>query len=377
MEVFTSYHNIISPLGFTTKENYSSLLGNKLGVKSQRFGKLDESFCLSVIDEKTINGAAEKITNSVLFTKLEKLSILSIQNVLEQSGVSLSDFKTLLIYSTTKGNIDLLDNSIKQNFPKERTYLSAMANVIGGYFKAANKPLVLSNACISGLLAIITAQRLIKAGQYENVIVCGGDLVTEFTVSGFKSFNALSPNPCQPFDAKRDGINLGEAVSTLLITKNKNGLATTAMQIVNGASANDANHISGPSRTGDGLFKAISETIKEKTYKIDFISAHGTATPYNDEMESIAFERMGLTDIPVNSLKGYYGHTLGAAGVLETVITLEAASENQMIKSAGFSEKGVSGKIEMIKEHQTSQVNTILKTASGFGGCNAAALFVK
>lgn len=377
MEVFTSYHNIISPLGFTTKENYSSLLGNKLGVKPRRFGKQDESFCLSVIEEQKINEAAEKITNSVLFTKLEKLSILSIQNVLEQSGVSLSDSKTLLIYSTTKGNIDLLDNSAKQNFPKERTYLSAMTNVIGDYFEAANKPLVLSNACISGLLAIITAQRLIKAGQYENVIVCGGDLVTEFTVSGFKSFNALSPNPCQPFDAKRDGINLGEAVATLLITKNKNGLAKSAMQMVNGASTNDANHISGPSRTGDGLFKAISETFEGKKHKIDFISAHGTATPYNDEMESIAFERMGLTNIPVNSLKGYYGHTLGAAGVLETVITLEAASENQMIKSAGFSEKGVSGKIEIIKEHQTSIIKTILKTASGFGGCNAAALFVK
>ncbi len=377
MEVFTSYHNIVSPLGFTTKENYSSLLNNKLGVKTHRLGKLDELFCLSVIDEQKINEASGKIHNSVLFSKLEKLSILSIQDVLEQSDVSLSDPKTLLIYSTTKGNIDLLDASLKHNFPKERTYLSVMASVVGNYFKAANKPMVLSNACISGLLAIITAQRLIKAGQYENVIVCGGDLVTEFTVSGFKSFNALSPNPCQPFDARREGINLGEAVSTLLITKNKNALAPSCMQIVNGASANDANHISGPSRNGDGLFKAITETLEGKNYKIDVISAHGTATPYNDEMESIAFERCALTDIPVNSLKGYYGHTLGAAGVLETVLTLEAALENQLIKSAGFKEKGVSGNITIINEHKKVPVKTILKTASGFGGCNAAALFLK
>jgi len=377
VEVFASYHNIISPLGFTTKENYSSLLNNKLGVKSQRFGKLDESFCLSVIDEQKISKASEKIPNHLLFTKLEKLSILSIQDVIEQSGISLSDPKTLLIYSTTKGNIDLLDTSLKHNFPKERTYLSAMAIVIGDYFKMANKPLVLSNACISGLLAIITAQRLIKAGQYENIIVCGGDLVTEFTVSGFKSFNALSPNPCQPFDAGRNGINLGEAVSSLLVTKNKKSLAPSSMQINSGASANDANHISGPSRTGDGLFKAISETISENKSKIDVISAHGTATPYNDEMESIAFERAGLTYVPVNSLKGYYGHTLGAAGVLETVLTMEAANQNQLIRSGGFTEKGVSGNIEILKEHQTSNVKTILKTASGFGGCNAAALFTK
>lgn len=377
MEVFTSYHNVISPLGFNTKENYSAIINNQLGVKQCRFGKLDELFCLSIIDEQNLNSATEKIKDATLYTKLEKLSILSIQDVLNQSGISLSDSKTLLIYSTTKGNIDLLDISSKHSFPNERTYLSVMANTIGKYYNAINKPLVLSNACISGLLAIITAQRLIKAGQYENIIVCGGDLVTEFTVSGFKSFNALSQNPCKPFDAKREGINLGEAVSTILITKNKTSLPKSSMQIVNGASANDANHISGPSRTGDGLFKAVTQTLKGNNFKVDTISAHGTATPFNDEMESIAFERAGLTNVPVNSLKGYYGHTLGAAGVLETVLTLEAASNNQLLKSVGYKEKGVSGNIEIIKEHQTTEIKTILKTASGFGGCNAAALFVK
>ncbi len=388
MEVFTSYHNIISPLGFTTKENYSSVLADKLGVTPCHYGKLNEAFCLSIISEEQLNSASQQIKDAILYSKLEKLSILSIQDVLNQSGLSLSDPKTLLIYSTTKGNIDLLDNSIKQNIPKERAYLSSMTNTVANYFKAINKPLVISNACISGLLAIVNAQRLIKSGQYENILVCGGDLVTEFTVSGFKSFNALSQNPCKPFDVRRDGINLGEAVAALLITKNKNNLPPSAMQIVNGASANDANHISGPSRAGDGLFQCIIQTLKNiptaiRT-KIDTINAHGTATPYNDEMESIAFERAALINVPVNSLKGYYGHTLGAAGVLETVLTIEAASEDQLIRSAGFSEMGVSGKIEMITEHtrlpdgqEKANIKTILKTASGFGGCNAAALFVK
>lgn len=377
MEVFTSYHNVISPLGFTTKENYSAILNDQLGVKPHRFGKLDEWFCLSVIDNNDLNPASEKVKNAGTFTKLEQLSILSIQDVLNQSGISLTDAKTLLIYSTTKGNIDLLDSTIKHPFPKERVYLNVMANAIAKYFNAINTPLVVSNACISGLLAIITAQRLIAAGQYENIIVCGGDLVTEFTVSGFKSFNALSQNPCKPFDASRAGINLGEAVSTILITKNASALPPSSMQIVKGASANDANHISGPSRTGDGLFKAVSHTLKGNSFKVDTISAHGTATPYNDEMESIAFERAGLTNVPVNSLKGYYGHTLGAAGVLEAVLTLEAASQNQLLKSVGYNEKGVSGTIEIIKEHQKANIKTILKTASGFGGCNAAAVFIK
>lgn len=376
-EVYTSYNNIISSLGFSTKENYSALLLNKTGLKPVKLGKLNETFCLSVIDNELIRKAQSDIKNHQLFTKLEKLSILSISDVLNQSGVSLSDPKTLLIYSTTKGNIDLLDASVKQNIDIRRSYLPSMANTIGNYFNAANKPLVLSNACISGILAIVNAKRLITQGLYTNIVVCGGDLITEFVVSGFKSFNALSSDPCKPFDAHRIGINLGEAVSSLLITCDNSVLSPSAMRIVSGASANDANHISGPSRTAEGLFKAIKETMKNLPEKPDTINAHGTATPFNDEMESIAFERAELCNVPLNSLKGYYGHTLGAAGVLETIITIEAGHDNKIIKSAGYTEKGVTGKIEVITETISTNINAILKTASGFGGCNAAALFSK
>lgn len=377
-EVFTSYSSIYSPLGFSTKDNYSALLSNITGVKSLQFGKLNEAFCLSVIDEKLLAEAALQLRNSHSYTKLEQLSILSIQDVLQQSGLSLKDSKTLLIYSTTKGNIDLLDTANASRFPKERVYLSVMANAIANYFEAANAPIVLSNACISGLLAIINAKRLIYEGFYDSIIICGGDLVTEFTVSGFKSFNALSANPCKPFNAKRDGINLGEAVATLLITKRSDLKTPTSLKIMNGASANDANHISGPSRTGDGLFQAIKHTFKNcPEITPDTINAHGTATPYNDEMESIAFERAGLTNVPVNSLKGYYGHTLGAAGVLETIIGIESAHNNQLLYSAGYQEKGVTGNIQIINKNQSKPINHLLKTASGFGGCNAAALFSK
>ena len=378
MEIFTSYHHIISPLGFNSEENYSAVLANKLGVKKINFGKLNNLFCLSVFSEENLNTVSQEINNSHLFTKLEKLSIFSIQQVLNKSAVSLTDKKTLLIYSTTKGNIDLFENQLPNLISKKRMYLSTMANEIGNYFGAVNKPLVVSNACISGLLSIIIAKRFISSGQFDNVIVCGGDLVSEFTVSGFKSFNALSVNPCKPFDAKRDGINLGEAVATILITKNKNLKTNSSMNIVNGASANDANHISGPSRNADGLVQAIQNTLKNNSeIKIDFINAHGTATPYNDEMESVAFERAALSEIPANSFKCYYGHTLGAAGVLETILSIEAARHGQIIKSAGFETSGVSGKMNVVKEYKTQTINSILKTASGFGGCNAAALFVR
>ncbi|MBS1637679.1 MAG: beta-ketoacyl synthase [Bacteroidetes bacterium] len=309
-------------------------------------------------------------------TRLELLSLLSIQDVLQQSGINAGDKDLGLIYTTTKGNIDLLEGD-HPGIDPNRVYLPVFANYLKQQLGLVNIPLVVSNACISGLLGIIMAQRFIEQKRCRHVIVCGGDILSEFTLSGFKSFNALSPEPCKPFDANRTGINLGEAVSSILITADETLAGHEKTQLVRGASANDANHISGPSRTGDGLLQAIQQTLVAGETLPGFISAHGTATPYNDEMESIAFERAGLTTMPVNSLKGYYGHTLGAAGVLETVISLMALHRQTFIKSAGYESKGVSGQIQLIDKTSPGTISSFLKTASGFGGCNGAALFMK
>lgn len=374
--IFASYNNIISPLGFSTAENYQAVSDSKVGVKKIILPFSTEIFCVGKIDDEQLKQRFAPLGNIDSYTKLEQLSILSIQDVIDQSGIDPKGHRTLLIYSTTKGNIDILENVYKNIDPK-RAYLSVFAKQLQLYFKFAHTPVVLSNACISGILAIVMAQRFIEQGAYDNVLVCGGDILSEFTISGFKSFNALSSEPSKPFDANRIGINLGEAVSTILIT-NKKELATSYnTQIVSGASANDANHISGPSRTGDGLFQCLQNLQLKNKEDIGFVSAHGTATPFNDEMESIAFERAGLNDVPVNSLKGYYGHTLGAAGVLETVLSLESLRNQQLIKSEGYETKGVSGNITMIEKHESKSFSSFIKTASGFGGCNAAALFQK
>ncbi len=381
--IFTSYNNIISPLGFSTQENYQAVSNSIVGVQKIKLPFSQDEFCVAKISDDKIQEHLSKIKHAETHTKLEQLSILSIQNVINQSGINPKDNRTLLIYSTTKGNIDILsfdyaqDNKYK-GIDSKRAYLSVFAKHLQNHFQFTHTPIVLSNACISGILAIIIAKRFIEQGAYDNVLVCGGDILSEFTISGFKSFNALSNEPSKPFDANRVGINLGEAVSTILITNQKELATPYNTQIVSGASANDANHISGPSRTGDGLFQCLTETLKNGSItNIGFISAHGTATPFNDEMESIAFDRAGLNSIPVNSLKGYYGHTLGAAGVLETVLSLESMKHQHLIKSEGYETKGVSGDITMIESHQNKIFSSFIKTASGFGGCNAAALFKK
>ncbi|MDQ1265939.1 MAG: 3-oxoacyl-[acyl-carrier-protein] synthase, partial [Bacteroidota bacterium] len=239
-----------------------------------------------------------------------------------------------------------------------------------------NIPLVISSACIPGSMAIIHAARMIARGGYDNIIVSGGDIATEFVVSGFQSFQAISPEPCKPFDRDRKGLSIGEGCGTILLTcDNTNTGEFGKIAYLGGSISNDANHISGPSRTGEGQFIAIRNSMAEARITpadIDYISAHGTATPFNDEMEAKAFARSGLLEAPVNSLKGYIGHTLGAAGVIEAAAMLASMRNNFVYQSAGFENHGVEEPINIAGHGINKDLNICLKTASGFGGCNAA-----
>ena len=153
-----------------------------------------------------------------------------------------------------------------------------------------------------------------------------------------------------------------------------------AILLGGGSVSNDANHISGPSRTGEELWLAIRRSLEQSgtdATDIDFISAHGTATRYNDEMEAKAFHLASMEKIPLNSLKGYYGHTLGAAGILESIVTIHSMKENIIFPTLGFSTPGTEMPVNVVKEISKSNLRKTLKTASGFGGCNAAMVMIK
>ena len=155
---------------------------------------------------------------------------------------------------------------------------------------------------------------------------------------------------------------------------------SSGVKVSGGSVSNDANHISGPSRTGEELNLAISKAMNNaglSANDIDFISAHGTATLFNDEMEAKAITLAGLQLVPVNSLKGYYGHTLGAAGLIESIISIQSLKENLVIPTRGFENIGVTQPINVCSTLYSATLKNCLKTASGFGGCNAAMVFSK
>lgn len=363
---------IISPLGFSTSQNLESIRNNKSALKFHSNNRFSSGgFYAGIINQEKLDLNFSEIGRDEEYTNLEKMMLLAVYRVLEKNP-QLDLTNTALIVSTTKGNIDLLKNNSK--FPENRILLSELGKVIRNFFKFTKDPIVVSNACVSGALALAIARRLMNAGKFKQAIIVGGDLVSDFVVSGFQSFQALSENPCRPFSKTRDGINLGEAAAAILVSSEKKSEKHNII-LAGAASANDANHISGPSRTGEGLYKSIQQALKEagiSSEEIQYVSTHGTATIFNDEMEAIAFHRAGLQKVPMNSYKGYYGHTLGASALIESVLTKHSLVNQELFKSANFDEHGTSKPLNIIKAHQKTDIKFAMKTASGFGGCNLA-----
>lgn len=373
MKVFFAGYNIITSLGLSIEDNVEQILNNKTGVATNNNPDWTiEPTPLSVVDRKPIESEIQGD-----FTLFEKFLIYSIKKSLEgNQKFDIKSEKTLIIISTTKGNIELLDKKKARNYPKDRIHLWSSANIVKDYFGNPNTPLVISNACISGVQALIAGMREIKTGAYKNIVVVGADVMSHFVVSGFQSFKSLSPEACQPFDKDRVGLSLGEGAATILLSSDESIANSNKIILSSGATANDANHISGPSRTAEGQYYAMKRA-KVGLEKIDFISAHGTATPYNDDMESVALKRHGLENVPVNSFKGYFGHTLGAAGLIESALSIYSLQNNILFKTFGFKNLGTIEKINVLKEHQEKEINTILKLGSGFGGSNAAIIIKK
>jgi 3-oxoacyl-[acyl-carrier-protein] synthase-1 len=366
--------NIISSLGFSSKEVFENLIDGKTGIKefNPNFLNVNFPFFASAIDNERLANELSLFKLPKKYTRFEEIVLLSILKATENLHIDLASPKTLFILSSTKGNVDFLEKEGNGSFSEERIYLWKTASLVADFFNNPNQPLVVSNACISGLSALITAQRLIKNEIYDHIIICGADILSRFIITGFNSLHALSPTYCAPYDILHQGLNLGEGAATIVLSskieENKNYI-----EIENGAITNDANHISGPSRTGEGLHLALLQVIKNrKSNDFAFINTHGTATIFNDNMEAIALYRTGLSSLPVSSIKGALGHTMGAAGIIESIISAHALIQQIAPKTIGFKQLGTPEKINVLTENLPISQTHAIKTASGFGGCNAA-----
>ncbi len=372
-QVFAIATNVVSALGMNTDAHWSAIARKQSGIRKYEDASLSNTpFFASRIDPGQWQNIHEVTKTSVVLSSFEQMAIYSAREALSQCEQDIDLSKAVLVLSTTKGNIEWLDQ-----VPDERVTLHSSAVVISDQLGLTSKPVVISHACVSGVVASLYALRLLQSGRYKYAIVVGADRFTRFVLSGFQSFQAIADEPCKPFDAHRKGINLGEAAATIVLSTDAD---EPLARLVSASTSNDANHISGPSRTGEELAYSIDRSMKQGQITADqvsMISAHGTATLYNDEMESKAFGIAKLSSVPLHSFKGYIGHTLGAAGVVESAMIIESIRRQQLIPSPGFSELGVSQPLNVVRDIASDEINFVLKTASGFGGCNASAIWAR
>ena len=253
-----------------------------------------------------------------------------------------------------------------------------LASVVHSFLETHGPSVTVVNACTSGADAIGMAMSWIKAGLCEIAIAGGSDEMNQVPLSGFRSLGILSDSLCAPFDRNRNGLNLGEGAAVLIL-ENETSLrqrGQRARAIIRGyGSSNDAHHLTAPDPDGQGLERAVTTALKAAAIRpdqISFINVHGTATRDNDCVEGLVLSRLFGRQAKFLSTKGYTGHTLGAAGVLEASFSLLALEQEWIPQSAGFSEEDPTIGISPVKERTSIEGQLALSTSLGFGGCDAA-----
>ncbi|MDR2466084.1 MAG: hypothetical protein LBD35_01715 [Prevotellaceae bacterium] len=357
--------SLLHPSGFSADEVFRSLVEGKTGLREIRADCLDKPVYAACFSDEQ-NRRLEALCPCGDMNRFEKLLVAAGREALRKANLK-GDEKIVLVAASTKGAIET---------ENESTDIVASVKRAAGALLPGAPCAIVSNACISGLAALIAAKRRLATGNCDYALVVGADTVSDFVLSGFNALLALSKHICKPFDNDRDGINLGEGAAAILLRRTRE--LDPGIYLAGGAITNDANHISGPSRTGAELAEAIRRAAAESGGgAFDFLSAHGTATLYNDEMESKAFAEAGFDRIPAHGLKAFLGHTLGAAGLIESVICVKSLMENTLIPSAGYETQGTSRELRIQTKVEHREIKRIIKTMSGFGGCNAAVCFEK
>ena len=357
--VYRIADNITSPLGMTSAQNFQAVKAGRTALASHEgLWDIPEPFTAAILP-KELN---DQIAREGL-TRFESMVIASASEALAKTEFEISSPRVVFILSTTKANVELLGTPMATS---AMMHPGESVKRIAKHLGIETEPIVVCNACVSGLSALILAERLLTQKFYDYAIVTGADVLSRFVISGFQSFKSMDANPCRPYDIERLGMNLGEAAATMILASEPTG-QHDGWTLLQGTIRNDAHHISTPSNKGEGAYRAMVPLLQQVNKdELALVNAH--------QMEAVALDRAGLSDIPVNSYKGYFGHTLGAAGVLETILTMHALDDHTILGTRGFQELGVSVPIQVSAEAKPTDKRTFLKLISGFGGSNAALL---
>ena len=369
--VITDYE-MLSAYGRGIENNWQKLLNGKTAINENvRFS------CDNFI-------SSYSATISDINYDFDKSLIMQMLEILIAIKKPIINNPDLLIVCSTVGEIDFLENSVLNGKAEEpeKSNINVLLKKAQKMFNA-KRGMLFSAACASSSAGIAYAAELIKDGKFNSILVCGCDAVTEFVYSGFSALLALDSHPAKPFDKFRKGLTLGEGAAYLLLTSDdyakQNKLPVKGF-ISGCGMSNDANHITGPSRDGNGLCRAIEKAFHSTSIDssaIDSISAHGTGTVFNDSMEMKAFKSVFKNSVPTYSLKGGLGHTIGAAGLIEVIIAVKSLKENILPPTIGLIEADEEAKNWVYDKPISKKTEYCLSVNAGFGGINTAVIIKK
>lgn len=358
--VFVTDFDMITPFGIGLDKLWNGLnVGQSRIFQMTRFETRNFPAMIGAL----VPGLKMDPSHSMIFQLLEQI-ILPGQFCYENYPV---------IFATTKGEIDIFEQHNK-TIPFSQTLGNLKKNM-----NLAREPHLISAACASSTIALAEASRMIHMGMAPGAVVIGVDIISEFVFSGFCSLLALSQNPAVPFDKDRNGLSLGEAACFIILRSEEEAARLkkeSIGKITGWGMTNDANHPTGPSRTGDGLARAINLSLQcanKSTHEIGAICAHATGTVYNDLMEINAFKSVFKENArPVFGIKGAMGHTLGACGMIEALVVLKALNEKITPLNVNLHTVDESMTGWVSKQRRGISSDIAISTNSGFGGINAS-----
>lgn len=394
MNIYITGMGCISALGSEIDQTLHNLQNEKSGLTYMDFVETEYSQKFMAGEIKMSNqdlanrlGITDKIP-----TRTSLIGLWAAQQAVKQSGIEILDksYKTGFISASTVGGMvnterhfqNFLNGTNQENFVSlndmgDSTEYIANTLKINGFITTIN------TACASSLNAIILGTRMIKQGILDRVIVGGTDSLCKFTINGFNALMLLDTEACLPFDARRKGINLGEGAAYLVIEsekviKDKNKILA---QISGYGSSNDAYHQTASSPNGYGLQLAMNAALKTAsltTKDINYLNAHGTATPNNDLTEGWAIKETFTEGVSFSSTKCFTGHTLAASGSIEAVFSVLAINNNFMPVNLGFQESIPElGIIPVSSTQRGVSLNHVMSNSAGMGGSCSSIIFSK
>ena len=386
---------IVSSIGFNVDETLHSLMIGKTGI-----GKISiletihrDEFVLGEI-KLTHQQLMEKlgVNLNLPWTRTALLGVWAARQAYQSAGLSKNSGKRIgLVSASTVGGMDrselyykdFLTDAIHKNHI-DTHHAGNSTEMIADDLNIHDYLTTISTACSSSLNSIMFGARLLKHNLLDAVIVGGTDALSRFTLNGFNTLMILDHEHCRPFDATRRGLNLGEGAGYLVLERTSDALAgkkQVIAQVAGYANANDAFHQTASSDNGEGPFLAMQRAVAKAgitPQDIDYINVHGTGTDNNDLTEGVAMKRLfGDKVPPFSSTKAFTGHTLGATGVIESIISILSMNNDKVFPNINFKE--VIEEINLVPVSQLTNlhINHVLTNSFGFGGNDSSVVFSK